>query len=41
MIRLRSVVLVAVALFFILGLSTPLSARRTVLLEQGANAGCG
>jgi hypothetical protein len=41
MAGLRSAVLVVVALFFILGLSTPLSARRTVLLEQGANVGCG
>jgi len=29
------------ALVFVFGLSTPLSARRTVLFEQGANVGCG
>jgi len=41
MARLRTVVLAVVALSFILGLSGPLSARRTVLFEQGANVGCG
>lgn len=41
MARLRTAVLAMAALIFILGLSTPLSARRTVLFEQGANVGCG
>jgi len=41
MARLRPLLPAVAALIFILGLSTPLSARRTVLLEQGANVGCG
>jgi hypothetical protein len=41
MVRSGTAVLVVAALIFILGLSAPLSARRTVLFEQGANVGCG
>ena len=41
MSKLRTLVLHLVALILILGFSAPLSARRTVLFEQGANVGCG
>jgi len=41
MAKLRTVALVVAAFIFVLGLSTPLSARRTVLFEQAANVGCG
>lgn len=36
-----SFALLAITLSVLLGLAAPLSARRTVLMEQGANVGCG
>jgi hypothetical protein len=41
MAGLRTAMLAVAVPILILGLCAPLSARRTMLFEQGANVGCG